>query len=531
MDNIAPWMATTATAAAPQQQQQRARRKAAVSSAANVAASARREDLMLVPPDNDDSNGGGKENNGNEDRSVVPPAASANNVRELPPSDATVVGSSPPLLPFASTSFSTSSSSCSCSSPVVVVQKDMDMGHQHPTSDGSSSSDAGSGYGSSSSGGKHNNNKNGHNSKKKTALSAHAVEYLKNWMMSPEHVDHPYPTEDEKLRIMNETGIVLKQLTNWFVNNRKRYWKPKVEELRRQQTGDMGGAIAGSSPETTEVAAADRGDGTNAASTITASMTTGKTNADGVDGGARGVGEGEPPSQFQREDGNNNRRPAPSSHSSGGGGGKRRNKRPAPANEDDETTPAVTSTSGSDTSIRRAKKARGEVDQYPVIVDSVASANVANAACMRVIANGSCTSVVSDESAEEGGGARVGRGRGSSCGTEEESGDDTDEIGNVAVTNPSLEDPARAAGTFADSMSTPISSNVIGSKSGAIRGNHQQQVMMMINMEYSINPLDMDDNDDDLIQNNMAVDRTICCSSILPHSCSDPKVSALKDTL
>ena len=48
-------------------------------------------------------------------------------------------------------------------------------------------------------------------------------------MMSPEHVAHPYPTEQEKAQIMAETGIELKQLTNWFVNNRKRYWKPRVE--------------------------------------------------------------------------------------------------------------------------------------------------------------------------------------------------------------------------------------------------------------------------------------------------------------
>lgn len=73
-------------------------------------------------------------------------------------------------------------------------------------------------------------------SKKKTALSSFAVEYLKNWMMSPDHIEHPYPTEDEKAKIMKETGIELKQLTNWFVNNRKRYWKPKVEELRRQSS-------------------------------------------------------------------------------------------------------------------------------------------------------------------------------------------------------------------------------------------------------------------------------------------------------
>mmetsp|Transcript_27531 Transcript_27531/g.46863 ORF Transcript_27531/g.46863 Transcript_27531/m.46863 type:complete len:607 (+) Transcript_27531:348-2168(+) len=98
------------------------------------------------------------------------------------------------------------------------------------------------GGGSSSSGGRSASRSNsssssgGGHSKKKTALSSHAVEYLKNWMMSPDHIEHPYPTEDEKVRIMKETGIELKQLTNWFVNNRKRYWKPKVEELRRQST-------------------------------------------------------------------------------------------------------------------------------------------------------------------------------------------------------------------------------------------------------------------------------------------------------
>jgi|EP00970_Alexandrium_tamarense_P011025 hypothetical protein len=48
-------------------------------------------------------------------------------------------------------------------------------------------------------------------------------------MMSPEHISHPYLTEQEKAEIMAKTGIELKQLTKWFVNNRKRYWKPRVE--------------------------------------------------------------------------------------------------------------------------------------------------------------------------------------------------------------------------------------------------------------------------------------------------------------
>ena len=55
-------------------------------------------------------------------------------------------------------------------------------------------------------------------------------------MMSPEHIAHPYPTEQEKAQIMADTGIELKQLTNWFVNNRKRYWKPRVEARLQQPT-------------------------------------------------------------------------------------------------------------------------------------------------------------------------------------------------------------------------------------------------------------------------------------------------------
>lgn len=73
------------------------------------------------------------------------------------------------------------------------------------------------------------------NKRKSTVLPRSTVDYLKNWMMSPEHIAHPYPTEKEKSEIMAATGIELKQLTNWFVNNRKRFWKPRVEARLQQQ--------------------------------------------------------------------------------------------------------------------------------------------------------------------------------------------------------------------------------------------------------------------------------------------------------
>jgi len=74
------------------------------------------------------------------------------------------------------------------------------------------------------------------NKKKSSSLPPETVEYLKAWMMSPEHIQHPYPTEQEKSTIMEDTSIELKQLTNWFVNNRKRFWKPRVEASLNQSS-------------------------------------------------------------------------------------------------------------------------------------------------------------------------------------------------------------------------------------------------------------------------------------------------------
>lgn len=67
------------------------------------------------------------------------------------------------------------------------------------------------------------------------SLPASVVDYLKAWLMSPDHINHPYPTEKEKALMVADTGIELKRLNNWFVNNRIRYWKPRMEALQRDQ--------------------------------------------------------------------------------------------------------------------------------------------------------------------------------------------------------------------------------------------------------------------------------------------------------
>ncbi|KAH7659981.1 Transcription factor MEIS1 and related HOX domain proteins protein [Dioscorea alata] len=45
---------------------------------------------------------------------------------------------------------------------------------------------------------------------------------LKSWWQS--HSKWPYPTEDDKARLVQETGLQLKQINNWFINQRKRNW-------------------------------------------------------------------------------------------------------------------------------------------------------------------------------------------------------------------------------------------------------------------------------------------------------------------
>lgn len=45
---------------------------------------------------------------------------------------------------------------------------------------------------------------------------------LKAWWQS--HAKWPYPTEDDKAKLVQETGLQLKQINNWFINQRKRNW-------------------------------------------------------------------------------------------------------------------------------------------------------------------------------------------------------------------------------------------------------------------------------------------------------------------
>ncbi|CEG48234.1 bel1 homeotic [Plasmopara halstedii] len=76
--------------------------------------------------------------------------------------------------------------------------------------------------------------------KSRRELPPHTVAILKGWMLSREHVKHPYPTDEDKQMLLKKTGISMKQLTNWFTNARKRIWKPM---MRREHSRQLQSAI------------------------------------------------------------------------------------------------------------------------------------------------------------------------------------------------------------------------------------------------------------------------------------------------
>jgi len=47
-----------------------------------------------------------------------------------------------------------------------------------------------------------------------------ATKALKDWINA--HMDNPYPTEEEKEALMQQTGLTLSQIANWMANTRRR---------------------------------------------------------------------------------------------------------------------------------------------------------------------------------------------------------------------------------------------------------------------------------------------------------------------
>ncbi|KAL8130564.1 hypothetical protein V2J09_019719 [Rumex salicifolius] len=63
--------------------------------------------------------------------------------------------------------------------------------------------------------------------KKKGKLPKEARHKLLSWWEL--HYKWPYPSESEKVALAEATGLDQKQINNWFINQRKRHWKPSED--------------------------------------------------------------------------------------------------------------------------------------------------------------------------------------------------------------------------------------------------------------------------------------------------------------
>ncbi|GAY63999.1 hypothetical protein CUMW_230120 [Citrus unshiu] len=63
--------------------------------------------------------------------------------------------------------------------------------------------------------------------KKKGKLPKEARQLLLDWWSR--HHRWPYPSEPQKLALAESTGLDQKQINNWFINQRKRHWKPSED--------------------------------------------------------------------------------------------------------------------------------------------------------------------------------------------------------------------------------------------------------------------------------------------------------------
>ncbi|KAF3770237.1 Homeodomain-like protein [Cryphonectria parasitica EP155] len=68
--------------------------------------------------------------------------------------------------------------------------------------------------------------------KRRGNLPKETTDKLRTWFVG--HLHHPYPTEDEKQELMRQTGLQMNQISNWFINARRRQLPTMLNNARAE---------------------------------------------------------------------------------------------------------------------------------------------------------------------------------------------------------------------------------------------------------------------------------------------------------
>ncbi|RDW81037.1 homeobox domain-containing protein [Aspergillus mulundensis] len=74
------------------------------------------------------------------------------------------------------------------------------------------------------------------NRRRRGNLPKPVTEILKGWFHT--NLEHPYPSEEDKQVLMSRTGLTINQISNWFINARRRHL-PALRNQRRTGGSDL----------------------------------------------------------------------------------------------------------------------------------------------------------------------------------------------------------------------------------------------------------------------------------------------------
>ncbi|XP_028259305.1 homeobox protein Meis1a isoform X2 [Parambassis ranga] len=67
--------------------------------------------------------------------------------------------------------------------------------------------------------------------KKRGVFPKVATNILRAWLF--QHLTHPYPSEEQKKQLAQDTGLTILQVNNWFINARRRIVQPMIDQSNR----------------------------------------------------------------------------------------------------------------------------------------------------------------------------------------------------------------------------------------------------------------------------------------------------------
>ncbi|XP_055716184.1 homeobox protein homothorax-like [Phlebotomus papatasi] len=85
------------------------------------------------------------------------------------------------------------------------------------------------------------------NQKKRGIFPKVATNILRAWLF--QHLTHPYPSEDQKKQLAQDTGLTILQVNNWFINARRRIVQPMIDQSNRAVFPPHAGPSAAYGPE------------------------------------------------------------------------------------------------------------------------------------------------------------------------------------------------------------------------------------------------------------------------------------------